>query len=163
MYPKNDILTSMSDNRNQVISLISRIDSLTSLYLKTKLEKQGIIGIVSSHGFILHLLSLHKKLTMGEIALLIDRDKSTTTVLIKKLEQGGFVKKETCQKDSRIRYIKLTENGLKLTTTTADISEDLINTAYTDFSDSEKTELFHLLSKLEINFKNAENENKSLE
>ncbi|OJF77080.1 MAG: hypothetical protein BKP49_04040 [Treponema sp. CETP13] len=145
----------MTDNRNQVISLISRIDSLTSVYLKNKLEKQGISGIVSSHGFILHLLTLHKKLTMGEISKLINRDKSTTTALIKKLEQGGFLRKVTCKSDSRVRYIMLTPAGLKLTATTADISKELINTAYKNFSDSEKTELYTLLLKLEENFKNS--------
>lgn len=145
----------MIDNRNQVISLISRIDTITSLFLKNKLELQGFRGIVSSHGFILHLLTLHEKLSMGEISKLINRDKSTTTALIKKLEQGGFLKKMPCKEDSRIRYIMLTNKGLKLTATTIDISNELIETAYKDFSDTEKTDLYRLLLKLENNFKNS--------
>jgi DNA-binding MarR family transcriptional regulator len=142
----------MDDIRNQVISLISRIDTLSSNFLRNKLIEQGFDGIVSSHGFILHLLTLHSTMTMGEISKLINRDKSTTTALIKKLEKGDFVCKTKSPTDSRIRYIALTKKGIKLTQTTADISSELIKTAYAQFSETEKTQLYTLLKKLESNF-----------
>lgn len=156
MYIKNGILTSMNDIRNQVISLISRIGSLASTYLKNKLKAEGFEGIVSSHGYILHLLTLHKKMTMGEISAAINRDKSTTTVLIKKLEKENFVTKIINAQDSRVRHIMLTAKGIKATTVTADISAELIQTAYTNFTDNEKTELFNLLKKVESNFKSLD-------
>jgi len=145
----------MNDIRNQVISLISRIDTLSSNFLKNKLTEQGFDGIVSSHGFILHLLTLHSTMTMGEISKLINRDKSTTTALINKLEKGGFVCRSKGVNDSRIRHIALTEKGIKLTQTTADISSELIKTAYAGFSENEKTTLYSLLKKLEANFENS--------
>ena len=77
------------ENYNKTLSIISKIHSLSSSFLKKELEEKGLKELVSSHGNILFQLSVSEQLSMTEIASRIHRDKSTTTVLVKKLEKEG--------------------------------------------------------------------------
>lgn len=89
---------------------------------------------------------------MGELAQKINRDKSTTTVLVRKLEQEGLVCTIPDQNDKRSKYIHLTEKGKQFNTATSEISKELLSTFFKDFSDSEKQQFFDYLKKIENNF-----------
>ena len=91
-------------------------------------------------------------MTMKEIARRINRDKSTTTVLIRKLEKEGFIKRENDGNDRRNTIITLTEKGRTYNTQTAEISKELLETFYQGFSEEEKEEFCRLLEKVEANF-----------
>lgn len=139
----------MSFTVASVVSLISHIHSASADFLNKRLSKAD--SFVSSHGFILFLLSENSKMTMGEIAEKINRDKSTTTVLIKKLLEKGLVETENCREDSRKKYISLTEEGKKYNTMTGEISKQLLEVCYRDFSEEEKNILLNLLKKMNSN------------
>lgn len=88
---------------------------------------------------------------MGELSSAINRDKSTATALVKKLEKLGFVKTEKSAEDSRKKIITLTEKGKKYNETTAELSKELLTKAFKGFSDDEKNSLLSLLCKLSEN------------
>ena len=134
---------------DSVVSLISHIHSASADFLNRRLSKTD--SFVSSHGFILFLLSENQKMTMGQIAEKINRDKSTTTVLIKKLLEKGLVKTENCSEDSRKKIISLTEDGKKYNALTGRISRQLLEACYKDFSGEEKETLLKLLIKMSRN------------
>ena len=134
---------------DSVVSLISHIHSASADFLNRRLSKTD--SFVSSHGFILFLLSENQKMTMGQIAEKINRDKSTTTVLIKKLLEKGLVKTENCPEDSRKKLISLTEDGKKYNALTGGISRQLLEACYKDFSGEEKETLLQLLVKMSRN------------
>ena len=134
---------------DSVVSLISHIHSASADFLNRRLYKTD--SFVSSHGFILFLLSENQKMTMGQIAEKINRDKSTTTVLIKKLLEKGLVKTENCSEDSRKKIISLTEDGKKYNALTGGISRQLLEACYKDFSGEEKETLLKLLVKMSRN------------
>lgn len=90
-------------------------------------------------------------MTMGQIAEKINRDKSTTTVLIKKLLEKGLVKTENCSEDSRKKIISLTEDGKKYNALTGGISRQLLEACYKDFTGEEKETLLKLLAKMSRN------------
>lgn len=144
----------MNYNLDSVVSLISHIHSSSAEFLNKKLSKTE--NFVSSHGYILFILSENPRMTMGQIALKINRDKSTTTVLIKKLLKKGLVKTECCTEDSRKKYISLTEEGKKYNSLTASISKELLDACYKDFTEEEKETLLKLLIKLNGNIEKAE-------
>lgn len=155
MYAAGVILHSMEKTEqdvNNVSSLLSKLAADISAYLNRKLSEQGFSGIMSSHGFILYLLAKNGKMKMGDLARRIHKDKSTATVLIKKLEQSGYIQKERCSSDNRIVFIALTEKGRAYTQATGEISHSLINTCYRGFSEREKQTLFDLLLRMERNF-----------
>ena len=140
---------------SSTISLVSHIHSASADFLKTRLAGQGLPDLSSSHGFILFLLSRDDKLTMSEIAARINRDKSTTTVLVRKLEKAGFVKSEISAVDSRSKFIMLTDQGKEYNKVTEKLSKELIATFYKGFSDTEKQQIFNLLKRISDNFANC--------
>jgi DNA-binding MarR family transcriptional regulator len=94
-------------------------------------------------------------MTMTELAQKINRDKSTTTVLVRKLCRSGFVTRKQSPTDKRIVFISLSPTGREYTKSTAMISKQLNNTCYTGFSDKEKEDVYNLLTKIADNFSNA--------
>lgn len=88
---------------------------------------------------------------MGEVSEAINRNKSTTTALIKKLQEVGLIQIEISKDDSRKKYISLTAKGKKFNTLTASISTQLLETCYRDFTEEEKKELVRLLLKMNKN------------
>ena len=93
------------------ISEISHIHTLTAAFLQERLASKGLADFVSSHGNILFQLNTSGSMTMGELAKKINRDKSTTTVLIRKLEDAGFIKKEQDPKDRQLNSVDLPTFG----------------------------------------------------
>lgn len=142
-------MCSMEYTVQQVVSLISHIHTSSQEFTKQRLADKG--NFASSHGYILYLLSTKESLTMGELSKIINRDKSTTTVLVKKLKDEGLVKEEINKEDSRSKKISLTAEGKKMNKLTSAISRDLLEVCYKDFSESEKETLLQLLQKMSDN------------
>ncbi|WP_296028124.1 MarR family winged helix-turn-helix transcriptional regulator [uncultured Treponema sp.] len=138
----------MEYNVNSVISLISRIHTQTAEFTNKMLASHNF---VSSHGFILFLLSENSEMSMGEIAKKINRDKSTTTFLIRKLIDEKLVKSMPSSKDNRKKIISLTAEGKKYNNFTSEISNKLLSICYKNFSMEEKETLLNLLEKMSLN------------
>lgn len=136
---------------SSALSLISKIHSLTADYLQGKLQNKDLPNLASSHGNILYCLTLTDKMSMKELASRINRDKSTTTVLVRKLEGANLVKIERSVTDRRQKFIALTENGREWTDLTLRLSQDLLGECYKGFSDEEKTTLLNLLLRIKNN------------
>lgn len=137
---------------NSSISLLSHIHSITADFLIEKLKEHGYPDFASSHGNILFQLSVNEKMTMGELASKINRDKSTTTVLVRKLETEGFISGEPDPADKRSRIIYLTEKGKQFNTTAKELSQELLDTFYKGFSEKEKEDFFNTLLRIKNNF-----------
>ena len=143
----------MDDKINSSISKVSHIHSTAADFLAHKLADKGLPEFISSHGNILFQLSKNEAMNMGELAKRINRDKSTTTVLVRKLENFGLVEAVTDSNDKRNKFISLTEKGKEYNQLTANISQELINTFYKGFSEEEKEQFFNFLLRIEQNFK----------
>ena len=91
-------------------------------------------------------------MTMSEITHKINRDKSTTTVLIRKLEQQGYINREVSSEDLRVTYIVLSEKGKRAIQATKEISQKLNKTCLANFSDEEIETLSVLLNRILHNF-----------
>lgn len=140
-------------NVNSSISQLSHIHTITADFLIEKLKERGFQDYASSHGNILFQLSTKDKMTMGELAQRINRDKSTTTVLVRKLEQDGLVACTPDPQDKRSKFIQTTEKGKQFNQTTKEISHELLTTFYKGFSDEEKDSFLNFLIRIENNFK----------
>ena len=140
---------------SSAISLISHTHSVAADFLQQKMQAEGLPSLVSSHGFILFCLSKQNKLLLGELAEKINRDKSTTTVLVRKLEEEAFVYIERDAADSRKRHVCLTEKGKAYNAVTSHISQELLATCYDGFSVPEKTQFTALLERVHQNICNG--------
>lgn len=132
----------------QALSLISKIHDKGNRFIIEQLNKNGIEGLVPSHGDILAILYHCKKLTMKEIAEKIHRTKPTVTILVDKLEKLGFVKRDRSSEDSRVTYILLTSKSEGIKPIFDKISEDLNKMLYKNLSEKEAKILDNLLEKM---------------
>jgi len=142
----------MEKKINNSISSISCLHTITANFLLDELAKEGLSNIASSHGNILFQLSKVEKLSMQELAKKINRDKSTATVLVRKLIKEKLIAEEINENDKRNKNIYLTEKGKKYNSITAKISTCLLDTFYKGFSDKEKEEFVSYLNRIIDNF-----------
>ena len=138
---------------NSSISLLSHIHTITADFITEKLKERGFPDFASSHGNILFQLSVNEKMTMGELSEKINRDKSTTTVLVRKLEAEGFITGEADPADKRSRIIYLTAKGKQFNNTAMELSKELLGTFYKGFTDEEKENFFQSLLRIKENFR----------
>lgn len=143
----------MNSDLNNSISLLSRIHTVTADFLLKKLSEEGLSDFASSHGNILFQLSINEKLSMGELAHKINRDKSTTTVLVRKLIKEGLIIEKINESDKRNKFISLTEKGNQYNKLTANLSSQLLSTFYKGFTEEEKNQFLSFLQRIEKNFK----------
>lgn len=137
---------------NSSISMLSHIHSQAADFLISRLKERGLPDFASSHGNILFQLCKNGSMPMGDLARAINRDKSTTTVLVRKLEQEGLVCSESDKEDKRSKILSLTKKGQEYTEVTKSISQELISTFYKGFSEEEKAAFTGYLERINTNF-----------
>ena len=137
---------------NTSISQVSHIHSLTADFLKKRLAQSGFDDFASSHGNILFQLGVNKSITMKELAAKINRDKSTTTVLVRKLEQEGLVSAIPSPHDRRNKILTLTPKGAEYNTLMQKLSKELLAKFYKGFSEEEIEKFSGFLGRIESNF-----------
>ncbi|PWR74729.1 MarR family winged helix-turn-helix transcriptional regulator [Methanospirillum lacunae] len=143
-------------SKGNAIALISRVREKANRLIVHELEEHGITGIVPSHGDILHFLYLEKCCTMKDLATKIHRSKPNVTVLVNKLVELGYVKKEKSTDDNRVTYISLTEKGESLKPVFIYVSKKLQKAVYGGLSDEESELLERLLQKVYDEFPKLE-------
>ncbi len=135
-----------------LIALISAIRDKSTRFIFEQLKAHGIKDILPAHGGVFFHLFRNSELTMGELARLIDRDKSTVTSLVEKLAGLGYIKREKDAVDLRVTRIRLTQKGRLLEADFADISRNLLSKAYAGFSHKEMDVMVELLGRVNNNF-----------
>lgn len=142
----------MTKEYDTSIAKVSQIHSLTQDFLKKRLAQCGFDDFASSHGYILYQLSVNDEITMKELAGKINRDKSTTTVLVRKLEQAGLVKVQVDPADKRNKLLSLTPKGNEYNQMTKHLSQELMTTFYKGFTQEEKQMFCDFLERIKANF-----------
>lgn len=139
----------------KVVGLISNIREKSAQFINSQLREKEVEGLINSHGTVLSILYDNDgKTTMSEIGKIIGKKKSTLTDLIKKLAELGYVTREKSEKDSRAVEITLTEKGWEFKSLFEEISNNLLEKTYKDFSEEEKETLMFLLNKIRKNYQN---------
>lgn len=130
-----------------IFAYASRLRSLGNELIVDGLRQRGVEGIVPSHGDIVHVLLHAESCSMSELARCIGRTKSTVTVLVRKLEQAGYVQREPDAADARGVRISLTARGKALEPAFREISDRLEALICERLSDDEAARLEALLAK----------------
>lgn len=141
-------------------NLISKINKKMANYIILELEKEGIDGLVMSHGSIILALSKKNTLNLKELANIIGKSPQTMSTLVRKLIKLNYIEQTTNPSDKRNKNLSLTEKGLKFIPVFNRISSDLYVQQYIGFSHLEQQTLRKLLMKLSNNFKDDFNGNK---
>lgn len=120
-----------------MIALMSRITELTNRMIVDELHAHGIEGIVPSHGGILTRLFTGRQYTMQEMAAAIHRTRPTLTVLVRKLEVQGYVRRQKSEADSRVTFLRITAKGRALEPVFKEISDRMNALVYRGLSEDE--------------------------
>lgn len=139
---------------DNTIHLITKVNALASNMILSELKKNGIIGIVTSHGDIIVSLLRNESLRMSELSEEIGKDASTVTALIKKLNKLGYTFIQQDESDKRITRVGLTSKGKSLEGVFKSVSEKLFSTQYKDITKEEITVFRLVLKQMVINFSN---------
>lgn len=133
-----------------IITLIGHIHRQANKFIENELRESESGGIAPSHGDILFQLYKNESLTMQQLAKLIDRDKSTVTVLVNKLVELGYINKTLDVHDARIYNLSVTQKGRELRPLFEAISNRLLTKVYSEFTLEEKTVILQLLQKIKL-------------
>jgi MarR family transcriptional regulator, organic hydroperoxide resistance regulator len=140
--------TNMEISESNFLYTITNIRQRLFKLLKKELAREGISGIAPSFGDILFVLDQKGTVTMQEVARHTIKDKSTISLVINKLEAGGYITKEKHEGDARCTNLTLTPKARKLKPVLLRISEKMNDRLFQGLSDDEKMKLFELLGKV---------------
>jgi len=138
---------------SSIISSIANIHNHANRLIVDELKSHNLEGLAPSHGDILVFLYQNEDgVPMNKITSSINKDKSTVTTLVNKLEKMKLLEKFKHETDSRSRMVKLTQKGLDTKTVVMDIiSPKLLDITYKGFSDEEKELVCSLLDRIKDN------------
>lgn len=141
-------------NTNAIIATIASIHNSSNKLIVEELKKHNLEGLAPSHGDILvHLYEHEDGVPMNKITASINKDKSTVTALVNKLEKLELLEKFKNENDSRSTMVKLTQKGLDTKPIVMEnISKKLLDITYENFTKKEKELVCKLLEKIKDNF-----------
>lgn len=117
-------------------------------FLMARLAEEGVVGLAPSHGAVLVALYEGGAQPMKTVCDRVNRDKSTLTVLARKLESLGYIRREADKDDSRVTILRLTEKGIAFRALFERISEELRRTLWGDASEREKEAFCRQVSEM---------------
>lgn len=118
-------------------------------------------GVYQAQHRLLMSIYHNQNVSQKDIAAAMDVSPATIAVSLKKLEKGGYIKRETDTGDNRLNQITITEKGNRVVEQSKRIFESADKRIFEGFTESEKNTLADLLEKLSSNLAKMEEEIKS--
>lgn len=135
----------MGNIRKAVMKQFRRTDSL----MKRTIEKRvSITGVYRSQHQLLMQIAHHPKSSQIEIAERLDISPAAVAVSLKKLEKGGYIKKDLDTADNRINQIEVTEKGKYVVEKSHLIFEEIEKTIFERFTEEEIEKTGELLERI---------------
>jgi len=142
----------MIPRTNAVVFLAAQLRDFAYGHVTSELKRLGMVDLAPSHGAILITLYREKALSLKELALRINKKKSSTTELVDKLIRLGYVEKTVSPEDQRVKLVRLTQQSLELKEGFIELSNNVNGRTFKGFSEEEQKNLVHLLSKAISNY-----------
>ncbi len=98
-------------------------------------------GLHPSHFHVLHIVEHAGPIQMAEIAKKLDINKSNLTPLIQKLMEKEFIAKTKDERDRRITYIQMTEQGKQFSNEKKQILYHIVQDRFATLADKDKRAL----------------------
>jgi DNA-binding MarR family transcriptional regulator len=142
----------MVPRTNAVIFLAAQLRDRAYEHVSSELERLGISGCAPSHGAILIALYREKALSLKELAIRIDKKKSSTTELVDKLIRLGYVAKTISDEDQRVKVVRLTQQSLDFKDEFIELTDNVNARVFKGFTKAEREQFVQLLSKAVNNY-----------
>ena len=119
-------------------------------YLRTH-ELLEEIGLYPGQPRVLHALWIKDGLSQKEIGKQLNIKPSTVTVMIKRMEKAGLVKRVQDTRDLRVSKVYLEQRGLDLKEDVKEVGRKVNAEMFYGFSDQEKQEISNFLKRINKN------------
>lgn len=97
---------------------------------------------------VLHLLKKRERLTNSQLVEELDIRPSSVSVMVKRLEESGYVQRHESTDDKRVSLISLTDKGADLLKNSHDFKSEFASSLFDGLSVEEQEQLGGLLAKL---------------
>lgn len=138
----------MVGDTDRTAHMVALLRGKINNFILSRLAEEGIKELAPSHGSILVVLYHEGPQPMAVLSEKINRDKSTLTVLVRKLEALDYIKRETDAHDSRVSVIHLTEKGVQFRALFERISEELTDHIWGDTPEKERRRFSEELTRM---------------
>lgn len=151
----------MNDNYNDKVSNKEIIYQLINFAVKHRRIMQNYLdetGLYHAQHRLLMEIFRNPNAFQIDFAKIMDVSAATVAVALKKLEKGGYIKREIDEKDNRFNKISITEKGKRVVEQSKQIFDLTEKKVFEGFTEKEKNILFNLLQKLDNNLTKMEEE-----
>jgi DNA-binding MarR family transcriptional regulator len=128
--------------------LIARIHQTSGRIFETILKRHELSEISPAQGRILFALWKNDNIPIQELAKQTSLSKSTLTLMLDRLEEGGFLVRIPSTQDRREILIRLTEKDRSLQDTYARVSEEMMAISLSGFAAAEIGDLEDKLKRI---------------
>jgi DNA-binding MarR family transcriptional regulator len=150
----NNISNGNSRERDMIFMLVS-------FAIKHRKVMQSLLdktGVYQAQHFLLMAISSNQYASQKELADSLEISTATVAVSLKKLENGGYIKKVMDKDDNRLNKIVITEKGNKVVEQSREIFKYRNERIFRGFTDSEMDTLSKLVKRLNQNLADMEEE-----
>ncbi|MBE7092766.1 MAG: MarR family transcriptional regulator [Clostridiales bacterium] len=127
---------------------------------RTLIEKQVAKGSLhrTQHRLLLHIYKSEEPLSQKELASFFEVSPAAIAVSVKKLEKGGYIKREALKDDMRFNKITVTDKGKEILFKTKALVDEVDTHMFKDFSEKELLLFYNCLEKMQKNLNDFEQE-----
>ena len=135
--------------REDVLRQFIKTDRLHHRLLDKNVSKVGLHRC--QHGVLLHLLHSKDAPTQKELADAFDISSAAMTKVLKRLEEDGYILRDSQESDLRCRRISLTDKGKNILKRSRALVEEVDKNMFNDFSEDEFISFYNCLNKIYLN------------
>jgi len=148
----------MSPQREAGI-LIAKIHQLSGRIFNQKLKNNKLDKLNPAQGRIMFVLWNKNSLPIHELSKETQLSKSTLTSMLDRLEEAGYIKRTPSKKDRRKIIINLIKVNKEFEQNYINVSNEMLNLFYNDFSEEEIDRFESFLKRLLNNLVEFEEKN----
>lgn len=104
------------------------------------------LGLYIGQPRVLFYLEDNPEISQKELSENLDVSKEATSVSIRRLEKGGFIIREECQNDRRVKLLKLSDQGERVVKDLRLNFDEINSFMFTDLNDKDKDEFKRILT-----------------
>ena len=151
----------MDNNSQNKISNKKVIHQLINLAVKHRKIMQNNLdetGVYQSQHRLLMEISRNPNASQVDLARLMHVSPAAIAVSLKKLEKEGYINRGKDEDDNRLNKITITNKGNRIVEQSKKIFESTEKRVFEGFTEEEKSTLFALLKKLNVNLLKMEDQ-----
>lgn len=134
----------------ECIHLLMKTERLRRKYIENEVKSMGIHR--SQHGILMYISRHGGKPCQKDIAEKFEISPAAVAVTIKKLENNGYIQRNSSKDDNRYNELKLTAKGKEIIEKSSEVFKEVDRKTFESFTDEELEQFVAMLEKIKLSF-----------